>query len=254
MTDMTKTRTSIALLAALMLPMLSACEGSGAADTAREESGYATGKVVDTQGNPIAGAKILLDNTVFYASYINGSTGEDGTYRIKAQPGAWRAYASFKKDYNGKTYSLDLHPDTIDSFDDTGAVRNFTWKLEGRKPENDYGYYGGLVKVFTDTGFYEDMEDVELTLTPSGPLVDGSQGKTLVLRQGGHYWVQYGYLEDVPIGRYTVTAILKNEEGPRPLRIQDWHTEDEFKPELQFDFIPESNGSTGASASIVVGY
>src|SRR3546814_1354578 len=95
------------------------------------------------------------------------------------------------------------------------------------------------------------MEDVELTLTPSGPLIDGSQGKTLVLRQGDHYCVQYGYLEDIPIGRYTVTAILKNEAGPRPLRIQDWHTQNEFKPELQIDFIPESNGSTGASASIV---
>src|SRR3546814_18808349 len=98
------------------------------------------------------------------------------------------------------------------------------------------------------------MEDVELTLTPSGPLIDGSEGKTLVLRQGDHYWVQFGYLEDIPIGRYTVTAILKNEAGPRPLRIQDWHTEDAFKPELQIHFIPASNGRTGASASIVVGY
>src|SRR3546814_3061732 len=87
----------------------------------------------------------------------------------------------------------------------------------------------GLVTVFQDTEFHDDMEDVELTLTPSGPLIDGSEGKTLVLRQGDHYWVQFGYLEDIPIGRYTVTAILKNEAGPRPLRIQDWHTEDEFK-------------------------
>src|SRR3546814_12649711 len=84
------------LLAALALPMLSACEGSGGTDAAKAEGGYATGKVVDTQGNPIAGAKILLDGTVFPNSYIHGSTGEDGTYRIKAQPGAWMAYASFK--------------------------------------------------------------------------------------------------------------------------------------------------------------
>src|SRR3546814_2929132 len=140
---------------------------------------------------------------------------------------------------NGQTYRLDLHPDNSDSFSDDGAVRNFTWKLEGRAPLNEYRYYGGLVTVFQDTDFHDDMEDVELTLTPSGPLIDGSQGKTLVLRQGDHYWVQYGYLEDIPIGRYTVTAILKNEAGPRPLRIQDWHTENEFKPELQIDFIPE---------------
>src|SRR3546814_8576762 len=84
----------------------------------KAEGGYATGKVVDTQGNPIAGAKILLDGTVFHNSYIHGSTGEDGNYRIKAQPGAWMAYASFKKPYNGQTYSLDLHPDNSDSFSD----------------------------------------------------------------------------------------------------------------------------------------
>src|SRR3546814_11710318 len=77
------------------------------------------------------------------------------------------------------------------------------------------------------------MEDVELTLTPSGPLIDGSEGKTLVLRQGDHYWVQFGYLEDIPIGRYTVTAILKNKDGPRPLRIQDWLKDEERKSAVE---------------------
>src|SRR3546814_4585858 len=78
------------------------------------------------------------------------------------------AYSSFKKPYNGQTYSLDLHPDNSDSFSDDGAVRNFTWTLEGRAPLNEYRYYGGLVTVFQDTDFHDDMEDVELTLTPRG--------------------------------------------------------------------------------------
>src|SRR3546814_20583649 len=105
-------KTSMLLLAALALPMLSACEGSGGTDAAKAEGGYATGKVVDTQGNPIAGAKILLDGTVFHNSYIHGSTGQDGTYRIKAQHGAWMAYPPFKTPYNGQTYTMDLPPDT----------------------------------------------------------------------------------------------------------------------------------------------
>ena len=251
---MTNTKTPMALLVALLLPMLPGCEGNGGTAQARTESGYATGKVVDTHGNPLPGARILLDNTVFYASYIDGSTKDDGSYRIKVQPGAWRAYASFRKTYNGWTYSLQLHPDNIDSFDDTGAVRNFTWRLEGREPENEYGYYGGLVKVFTDYGFYEDMQDVELTLAPDGPLIDGSEGRTLVLRLGDHYWTRPDYLEDIPIGRYTVTATLENAEGSRALRIRDWQAEGEFKPRHQFDFIPESGGSPGATASIVIGY
>src|SRR3546814_15110877 len=143
--------------------MLSACEGSGGTDAAKAEGGYATGKVVDTQGNPIAGAKILLDGTVFHNSYIHGSTGEDGTYRIKAQPGAWMAYASFKKPYNGQTYSLDLHPDNSASFSDDGTVRNFTWTLEGRSPMHEYRHYGGLVTVFRDTGFQPNPEKEDVT-------------------------------------------------------------------------------------------
>ncbi len=249
-------------LACMASLALSGCEqqaGTGHGDAqaqaqAQAQAGYATGKVVDTQGRPIAGAKILLDNSVFYNSYIHGSTGEDGTYRIKAQPGAWMAQASFKKNYNGQTYNLELHPDKSDSFDDEGAVRNFTWKLEGRTPLNEYGYYGGLIQLDTDLGFHEDLEKIELTLTPIGPLIDGSQGKILHLRLEDHYWKQAGLIEDVPIGRYKVTAVLKNDEGSRALRIQDRDTRGDFQPGLQLDFKPESGTRTRNSAAIILGY
>ncbi|MGO1719223.1 MAG: carboxypeptidase-like regulatory domain-containing protein [Luteimonas sp.] len=247
---MMKNTTAAALLAALAT--LSACEADRV-DASRPASGYATGTVVDTRGNPIAGAKILLDNTVFYASYINGSTAEDGTYRLKVQPGAWRAYASIRKDYNGRTYSLELHPDSIDSFDETGAVRNFVWKLEGRKQDNDWGYYGGLVKVFNETGFYE-MENVEITLVPDGPLIDGSTGRTLVLRSGDNYWRQLAYLEDIPIGRYAVTAALMDGDTRQPLKLRGWDAKDDPAAELRLDFTPDTSGSPGATASIAIGY
>lgn len=245
---------SMLLLVALVL-LLSACDGSGdSPDKPGTESGYVTGRTVDTQGKPIAAAKILLDGTVFHDSYIHGSTGEDGTYRIKAQPGAWMAYASFKKAYNGQTYTLELHPDNSNSFSDDGAVRNFTWKLEGRRPLNEYRYYGGFILVDTATDFHEDMEDIELTLTPSGPLIDGSEGKPLRLHMGDDYWVQTFHIEDIPIGRYMVKAVLKSDEGSRPLQIQDRQARGDFTPEYQLDFLPESRDTPKASAAIVLGY
>ena len=249
---MTKNITAPALLAALILATLSACNADRG-DASRPESGYATGTVVDTRGDPIAGAKILLDNTVFHASYINGSTADDGTYRLKVQPGAWRAYASIKRDYNGRTYALELHPDSVDSFDDGGAVRNFTWTLEGRKPDSEWGYYGGLVKVFNETGFYE-MENVEITLAPDGPLIDGSEGSTLVLRSGDNYWRQLAYLEDIPIGRYAVTAALVDGDARQPLKLRDWDAKGDPAAALQLDFTPDTSGSPGATASIAIGY
>lgn len=257
------TRTYPALLAALMLPSLAACEAGGTAPggvagpteaAADTEHDYTTGTVRDTHGNPVAGAKILLDNTVFYSSSISGTTGEDGRYRLKVQPGAWQAYATLRTTYNGMRFILNLHPENEDSFDDEGGVRDFTWKLEGRDPRNEYRYYGGLVKVFTDVGFYEDMEKIELTLRPSGPLIDGSEGRTLVLRSGDNYWVQLAYLEDIPIGRYMISAVLEDEGGRRPLRIASWSPKGNFVPEYQLDFIPDPNDSPGAEASIVLGY
>jgi hypothetical protein len=248
-------KATAALLATLLSLGLSACD-IRADDTPAPpgaQAGYATGIVLDMRGKPIAGARILLDNSVYYASYIHGSTGADGRYRIKPQPGAWKAEASIRKDYNGRTYTLELHPDSIDSFDESGAVRNFVWKLEGRTPDSDYGYYGGFIQLSTDLDFEGELEDIELTLTPSGPLIDGSPGRTLQLRKGDHYWVDAWQIEDVPIGRYRVTALLRGGDGDRPLRIRDWHARGDFVDEFQLDFLPKS-GSTNNAASIVIGY
>jgi hypothetical protein len=250
---MNMTRTSMTLLAGLALSTLAACKAGEGTGTARAEDGYATGTVVDTQGNPIAGAKILLDNTVFRTSYIDTITGEDGSYRVRVQPGAWRAYATFKKDYNGQTYTLRLRPDAADSFDQDGAVRNFTWQLEGRRPENDAGYYGGYIHPSREVGFEHDMEDVELVLTPDGPLIDGSAGKQLRLRLNDHYWRDLFQIEDIPIGRYTVTATLQGDGQGRPLRVRDWHGQDDLAPAFQLDFRPETGSTPGATAALVIG-
>lgn len=250
---MRTTTPSTLLLTCLALAALPGCEGSATAATPAAERGYATGKAVNTRGEPIAGAKILLDNAVFYASYIDTTTRDDGSYRIRVEPGAWKADATFKTTYNGKTYVIELDPDNNDSFNEEGVVRNFTWKLEGRAPDNEYAYYGGFIQLNTDLDFYEDMADIELTLTPSGPLIDGSPGKTLQLRMGDHYWVDRYQIEDVPIGRYVVTATLHGDGGPRPLKIQDWHTKGDFVPAFQLDFRPVSDSSMRIAASIVIG-
>lgn len=132
--------TSSLLVAGLALSCLVACDrGPSAAEAAvgAVETGYATGKAVDTLGNPIPGARIHLDNTLFNGSWIDTTTRDDGGYRVQVHPGAWRAHASFRKDYNGRTYTLRLRPDAVDSFGHEGAVRNFNWQLEGRWPHND---------------------------------------------------------------------------------------------------------------------
>src|SRR3546814_12121572 len=80
------TKQSLVLLAGLALTGLVACEGHGTAVAATSlETGYAPALVVDPRRKPIPGAKILLDNPVLYASYIDGPTPQNGTYPTTAQ-------------------------------------------------------------------------------------------------------------------------------------------------------------------------
>lgn len=212
------------------------------------EKGYVTGKAFDTKGNPIAGAYLYLQNTLFHNSYVNSTTSADGTYKIPLSPGAWKVIASFQKEYNGQTYTLRLHTDNSETFSEEGAVRNATWKLEGRNPDPSYNnavFYGGQVDVsYHHTFDYEVQEKVELTFTPSGPLIDGSEGKTYKLKRGDHYWPEStDRIEDLPIGRYMVKAVVKSEQGDVALLIGSSHTADDFTPEFQLDFIPDNSSN-----------
>ena len=238
-----------------ILAMLTCCsksvedlQASGA------EKGYATGKIVDADGAGIAGAKILLDNTMFYGSYIHGTSSEGGTYKIAVQQGSWQTFAYLEKTYNGQTYTIELFPDKTDSFTEDGGVRNFVWKLEGRMPWEAESYCGGHVELTPDFGFYEDEQDIEITLTPSGPLIDGSKGRTLRLSFGHVKWKHRSELQDIPLGRYTVTAKLTRSGTSVPLKIDDWHNRNGSETEFQLDFIPKSTNGGNNSASIVIGY
>ncbi|WP_461534126.1 carboxypeptidase-like regulatory domain-containing protein [Sinomicrobium sp.] len=205
------------------------------------ETGYARGKVVDTEGDPIAGAKIYLYNTEFKDSYLQATTKKDGTYKIKLHTGSWVAYACFKKEYNGETYSIQLYPDNNDSLSEEGGIRNFRWRLARTDPENEAYFYGGQLTVLTVDRFEDDYEDIELIFNPVGLLIDGSKGRKFRLKYGDPHWEEYGYIKDIPIGRYMLTAVLKKDSAEIPLSIQNWYTKGDFVSTFQLDFIPDNS-------------
>jgi len=57
------------------------------------EKGFVSGRVLDTKSKPIAGAKVYVDNTIFYNSGISTATNADGYYRVQVPQGSWRVYA-----------------------------------------------------------------------------------------------------------------------------------------------------------------
>lgn len=213
-------------------------------EAGKPKQGHATGKVTDSQGNPIAGAKILLDNTMLYASYINATTGDDGTYSIKMPTGAygiWKAYATITREYHGKTYTMDLHPDKTDSFNEEGAERSFTWKLTGKKPEDEFFYYGGSIRIGPAVGsIIPDNKNIVVIIEPDGPLIDGTIGEMLTIPYGDVKWQDPVEIKDIPIGRYKAIAVYHDEMGDYLLRLRNLETEGIFEEVLTFDFEPES--------------
>jgi hypothetical protein len=233
----------IGSLPLLTIMLLIGCKDAGTGPENGAEIGYVSGRVVDTQGKPIRGAEVVIDNTMIYNSSLVVSTDANGNYKVKLpKVGTFAASASIKRQFNGKVYTLSLHPDNDEILSVDGGVRNFEWKLTGAMGSQMQGHYGGSVSVnkYILSGIY-DSENIEFTLVPKGTLIDGSTGKTLIMKHGKPHTLDYGYLRDIPLGRYQITAKYKGNGQSLPLKIGGQFDEyNEFQTSYQLDFEPET--------------
>lgn len=204
-------------------------------------AGVVSGKATDALGNPLASAKIVVNNAQFYNHNLLGQTDASGRYRLDLTPGSWYVRGTTSLKFDNKTYVLDLHPDSDVAFAGTeGAVRNLMLKLSGERTGefgND-GYYGGQIEVFGGLGGDEfiETEKVKLTLEPVGGLVDGSAGKTLNLQPDRMY------VDDVPLGKYKITARY---DGNRPMRVRLRNKAQAYQNAVTASFDPAYEGATG---------
>ncbi|MFF5109227.1 carboxypeptidase-like regulatory domain-containing protein [Streptosporangium sp. NPDC000509] len=231
------------IVVGVLIAALSGCalEGeermTGTADAGREttaerqagagqvEAGVLKGRVVDAAGRPVAGAEIVADNRLLYDSNLVVTTDKDGRYRVSSDVAAatFRVTGTVTRRFEGRAYTMDLTPHDDASFAGAdGAIRDFTWRLTGERSDG-LGFYGGMVLFHLESydpqnpqAFLQD-EDVTLTLTPQGPLIDGSAGEVITRRaeRGG----DGSGLLDVPIGRYRITA--EHLGHPLKIRIRD---------------------------------
>jgi hypothetical protein len=201
-------------------PLLAALLALGAvqADTGRPTPYTMTGVVVNSAGQPVQGAEVFADNTLYYNMNALATTDAKGRYTIKLpknEQGTWAPGATVKRKYHGVTYEFRLYADNNRAFSASdGAVRKFTWRLSGELPDGD-GFIGQRVFIYGGTGItFGAQQRVEVTLTPDGPLVDGSPGKPITRV------VEEGRITDVPLGRYRATArILRSGQPPLPLLV-----------------------------------
>ncbi len=178
-----------------------------------------SGTVVDTRGKPLEGVTVWL-NADFVYGRASTTTGADGRYAMGALIKAtYRAKAWITAKYAGGTVCQRLAmptPTDYNSFTvSSGAVRNFRWQLTGKIGFTD-SYFGASISIW---GFNGELRDaaraVEFTLTPTGPLLDGSLGAVIVKEAALDYPSSDDGLYDLPLGTYKLKAILIGRDGSR---------------------------------------
>ncbi|MBD0378931.1 stalk domain-containing protein [Paenibacillus sedimenti] len=232
-------------------------EGNGANDGGMQnssnemiESGIVKGRVSDAQGNPIKGAEVVADNQLLYNSNAIAVTDADGYYRIPLGMRAttWLVSARITRPYNGESYTFNLISDNDKPFaSDDGAIRNFTWNASGTKPEGCYSCQGKVLFYMMDlinpkgsTLPPPNREDVEITLIPEGTIIDGSPGQ-VITGNGTNSPDGFG-IQDVPLGRYTITARFMP-EGEEPVQMMIRKVrEDKYSDSLTTDFTSITSG------------
>lgn len=171
--------------------------------------GYITGTVFDTQGRPLPGAGVLITGTTFeqgQRTSFEATTDENGTYAVRVPDGRYEAKAWTDVTFNGAFFSRLLHPlsgtpsTQVDST--VGGNLDFQWRLTGLTAystppgSSDTDFYGASIDLsycglpanaycsadynsFPTTPIAPEGSTVRLTLTPTGPLIDGTQGQVL---------------------------------------------------------------------------
>ena len=170
--------------------------------------------------------------------------GRDGRYELRAENSAktlaLRAIAQIP--YRGRTYQLEMHPSDADispvsATTSAGegaptATRNFVLKISGVRPGYDgrvvkettsqdkpaNAFYGGTIHLdltYSEGAAYgEELARtppdarILITLTPEGPLLDGSAGRPIIreVRPAPGQPNLYFHLHNIPLGVYTIVA------------------------------------------------
>lgn len=222
----------------LILPFLIAA--LTAADGSAQRGHVVSGTVRTADGRPIAGATIRVSGATGAArgTTVKTQTDANGNYRVQVPPGHYDVDGFADLEFEGQTYR-ELWLDRTNTgcerqLSEKGIVRHFVLRLSGLAkctanldPTQPESYYGG--QIIVSRGGVPDDAVVRFTLTPVGPLADGTAGTTLtfertgaMLDRGRGVLGQTAWLHDIPLGRYRVSAEASRPGGARqPLSLRN---------------------------------
>ncbi|GHF45556.1 hypothetical protein HNQ07_002279 [Deinococcus metalli] len=210
----------LSLVSLLLTAALSAC-GSEAASgtppvtppvpspTPGPRAGFITGTVTNERGQPIQGAEVVADNTLSYDSNLITHTDARGQYSIDvhALPTTFNVLAKVTLTYDSLSLPIDLIPENPDEVAGIqGGTRNFVLRPKVITPQDPYGNLGMVFLEHRPGEYTIDFRTLDVTLTPIGPLADGTTGTPVTAHpiQSGSGWL----VPNVMWGRYTVTVSM----------------------------------------------
>jgi hypothetical protein len=255
-------------VAVSLVGLLAACEdkGNGGPDGGTPPGGGSSeevqpskviGRALDAQGKPLPNVQIYVGGVGVATPPLRGTTNAEGRYTVDGfvDQYTYKAFAWVPVNYQGKDFCLRLaheNPSEYATFvARDGAVRNFRWKLQGRiddstaDPATDSAYFGGGARLFLEFADGDYTGAVELQLTPTGPLIDGSQGQPLtrsVDLSKPHFVV------DIPVGPYKVTATRIKTGGARSALLVG-PSDRELASESSLEFQPETYPTCGSQVA-----
>lgn len=222
--------------------------GGAPATPTTPKPGHASGRILGPDGKPftLKDAKVKLS--------VNGVSGrgenvgfsppidEQGAWDIELPPGHFSAHATMECDWKGRRYIFTLHPmqdNTVSRPSAAGFVQDFQWRIQGvtfgsTEDQTNHTHWYGSTLGMCFQGYREDQKKsvkkppfgtkVVFTLTPTGPLIDGSTGKTLTFERP-YDKLLTGLTNnnccDIPIGTYRLTGVEVGPDGKTtPLSIQ----------------------------------
>ena len=195
------------------------------------KEGKMVGFVADLSGKPLQGAYIGVRSTILGGSYSSASaeTDENGYYEILIPLGAVQIWAAgYSIPYGSGKAAIGLYPTDgkVQNFESTkGLVKNFvllTYGLadEDKRAESPWssgGYFGGSLYINYSLGDPDDIwavpgslpydAEIEIKLTADGETLYGETKSFTITKKVG---TKNFTINNIPVGRYTISATLKD--------------------------------------------
>jgi hypothetical protein len=209
---------------------------------ARRKPNTIVGDILTLDGKPIA-------NVVSYTLYCGGTSiagertrlnlevDERGHFEQKLPEGLYKIYATCIVNYAGHRVPVDLvsldgKPMGVNQDSAKGLVKDFRLVIGGLKPgeapDGVNAFFGGAIGLADGSPDIEhSLKDrfpgskIRLTLTPAGPLVDGSTGAPVPIEVDSAQ-TRFGAarVQNIPLGAYRATAALVLPNGQtKPLGL-----------------------------------